>query len=98
VETNRTLDAPLGIVAMQPEGPWHVVAIHEEKALPAGEVWHGNGIAWTFWADTLCINTGMDREWVFWPYFRFPADLPPGARLCKRCEMLLRKGKRKNED
>jgi len=83
-------DAPLGIVAMKPEGPWHVLYA-EDASTPAGDTSHHDGERWSFWGDILC--RGDDAPYLNFHYLRIPADLPPGARLCKKCEMVLRRRK-----
>jgi len=83
MKTDKKLDAPLGIVAMRPEGPWHVVA-HIPSFLGADVTYAYKPNTWLLFGSPLC---GRLRRWR---YLRLPADLPPGARLCKRCEKALK--------
>jgi len=86
MKTDKKLDAPLGIVAMKPGGPWHVVeAISPYMTAAEGHKYSGE---WVFWATARCGPYGGFRGWC---YLRIPADLPPGARLCKKCEKALKK-------
>jgi len=86
MKTIEPQDAPLGIVAMKPEGPWHILSATAD-VFPGGDTYTGREARWTFWGDTLCATQGA--AYRDWRYLRIPADLPDGARLCKRCEKAL---------
>ncbi len=99
---NKPIDAPLGIVAKEPVGPWHVVIARGR--LRKHYIWLPKG---SYFESDLYDKHGRKlkkkyKRWNFfsatlckqpagvnWRCFRLPADLPPGAKLCGHCGRML---------